>query len=317
LEYTQIFDALNYQGTPFRQHASGNQAPVTFMRPTGWLFQGVTVNERMDVVVGIGATAFSLPSPELLGSGYENEIYPAVALVQASASYAWGNPSDPKLKAIFGQIPYKYNQDAKDLGEYLFRATPYPGTILNSPFDLVGGARAGVLGGILSKNFAGGKWKNDIVVGSMNSVPLYDISIAYVTSFKVNPILELGAGVNIFRAIPMIANATTRNSAGNAYFSYGGGKTYITSSGDTLRYVSGGDTLSLNGDYSTRADYYINRETGLDSTRALVATDMRGVLNNNGAIPTGVSGVDYYSFKGTMLLARASLDLKPVTRVDL
>jgi hypothetical protein len=281
LEQAQLFDAINYQGGNFQPNTS-------MMRPTGWFFQGATIDDRFDLVFGLGATAFSLARSAPTGSGYENEMYPAVAMVRASGAYTWGDRDHPALKFTFGAMPYKYNADAGDLGEYLFRSTPYPGTVLNSPFNLIGGAQANILGAVLGKNLAGGRWKNDLLLTSMNwTTPLYDFSAAYITSYRVSALLEVGAGVNFYRLIPATAKGTANEDAGNAYFTYGG------------------------EEYTTRADYYNNRGTAEDSARARIADSVSNGLNG-GAMPAGVTGIDYYTFQGTMLMARFSLDLQPV-----
>ncbi len=289
LEEFQLFKMNQYQGTNF-------DLPVTMLRPTGWIFESATIDDRISLVFGLGATTFSLPrdSGQFPGSSsYKHELFPAVALVQASGSYAWGDFKNPMLQLTFGQMPYKYSPDAKDFGEYLFRSTPYPNTVLNSPFDLVNAAQASILGGILGANFAGGNWKNDFLFTSAtSSFPLYDFSLAYVTRYKISPIFELGAGVNFFRLIPVQPEVTTyKGDALNAYFTAANGKKY-----------------------STNSQYY----TGLASD-SLIADSVYQAIVSKTALPTGVSDVNYYTLKGQMLMARFSIDFKPVLgdKVDL
>jgi hypothetical protein len=70
---------------------SGFPSPLLMVRPTGWIFGSATVDERLDLVFGLGATIFSIPATEgTYPAGYQNELYPAVALVQASGTYTWG-----------------------------------------------------------------------------------------------------------------------------------------------------------------------------------------------------------------------------------
>jgi hypothetical protein len=279
LEEFQLFDANQYQGTRFDD-------PLIMVRPTGWIFQSATINERLSLVVGVGATTFSLPhdSGSYPTGVYQNEVFPAVALVQASGSYVWGDLASPALTLTVGQMPYKYNPDAKNLGEYLFRSTPYPGTVLNSPFDLVNAAQANILAIVLNKNALDGKWKNDLLLTTAtSSFPLYDFSLAYVTSYKLNPMLEVGAGVNLFRLIPVQPSITTNTQGDNAYFTYGG------------------------KDYSSNPGYY----PAASADRA-VSDSVNAALSTGAAMPAGASGVDYYTFKGQMLMARFALDLAPV-----
>jgi hypothetical protein len=183
-------------------------------------------------------------------------------------------------------MPYKYNPDSKDLGEYLLRSTPYPNTVQNSPFDLVNAAQANVLGTLLTANCADGKWKNDLLVTSAtSSFPLYDFSVAYVTSYKINPIIELGAGVNLFRLIPVQPEVTTfKGDALNAYFTAANGK-----------------------EYSTNSQYYAG-----STSDSLLANTVKDSLNGKGALPVGVSDLNYYTLKGQLLMARFAIDFKPI-----
>ncbi len=289
LEEFQLFKMNQYQGPNF-------DLPVTMFRPTGWIFQSASINDKVAFVFGLGATTFSLPrdSGQFPGSSsYKHELFPAVALVQASGSYAWGGLEQPVSKLTFGQMPYKYNADARDFGDYLFRSTPYPNTVLNSPFDLVNGAQASILGGIWNLNLAGGKWNNDLLITSATSTyPLYDFSLAYVTHFRINPILKFGAGVNLFRLIPVQSEVTTyKGDASNAYFTGANGKKY-----------------------STRSSYYTGSlDDSVQSDAGFKA------ISDKGALPAGVSDVNYYSLKGQMLMADFSIDFKPILgeRADL
>ncbi len=291
LEETQMFHPIN---TLDQDAAYG--LPLLMVRPTGWIFGSATVNDRTDLVFGLGATLFSIPSDSgQHPAGYQNEVYPAVAMVQASGSYTWGDLKDPTLVLKFGQMPYKYNPDSKELGEYLFRSTPYPNSVLNSPFDLVNAAQANILGSMLSFNFAGGSWKNDVLVTSATSTfPLYDFSLAYVTSFKINPILTVGAGVNLFRLIPTQPELSAYKIKENAYFTYyANGKKYLANS----------------------SHYLSDKSTALDSTIAKKADSLVTYVDSgsiDSLMPKGVSGLSYYSLKGQMLMARFSLDFKPI-----
>ena len=271
---------------------AGFPSPLLMVRPTGWVFGSATVDDRLDLVFGLGATLFSIPPTDgVYPQGYQNELYPAVALVQASGTYKWGDLNNPSLKATLGHLPYKYNPDAKNMGEYLLRSTPYPNTVLNSPFDLVSSAQATVLGGILSKNFAGGKWKNDLVLASSNTnYPMGDLSLAYITSYRVHPILEVGAGVSFHRLIPMQSHNSSNESGINAYFTHGGKKLAAGTSKD----ASGG---------------YYGATTAADT---LIIDAVYDSLLVKAPLPASVSDVGYYTFQGQMLMARFALDFKPI-----
>lgn len=267
--------------------------PVLMVRPTGWVFGSATVDERLDIVFGLGATLFSIPADSgQHPSGYQNEVYPAVAMVQASGSYTWGDLARPSLKVAFGEMPYKYSPDAREFGEYLFRSTPYPGSVLNSPFDVVNGAQTNLLGGILSKDFLDGKWKNDILLTSVNNFfPLGDLNLTYVTRFRPNPVFEIGGGISFYRLIPLQPEISTYKTGKNAYYTFGGKKYSANSEAYAVDSLNPQDTAIVN-----RSKEVVD---SLDD-------------GTSGTLPAGVSDVHYFSLKGQMLMARFSLDLKPL-----
>jgi hypothetical protein len=53
---------------------------------------------------------------------------------EVQGTYAWGDLEKPWLSLAFGYFPYKYNPDARNLGEYLYRSGTYPPYILTN-FD--------------------------------------------------------------------------------------------------------------------------------------------------------------------------------------
>ncbi len=283
-----------YKPTNTLNQDAAYSLPLVMVRPTGWLFGSATIDERLDLVFGLGATLFSIPADSgQHPAGYQNEVYPAVAMVQASGSYAWGDLSNPVLKASFGAMPYKYSPDAREFGEYLLRSTPYPGSVLNSPFDVVNGAQANVLGGSLTARLLEGKWKHDLLLTSVNNTfPLGDLNLSYITGFRFNPVFEIGAGVNLYRLIPFQSDLTRFQAGENAYFTYGGKKYSANSNAYKSATMTAGDSSIVAKGDSVSAS--IKDGTG--------ATPM----------PDGVSGVGYYRMDGQMLMARFSLDLRPL-----
>ncbi len=280
LEYGQIYNSSNL--------VSGlNYDKATVKRTIGWFVQSATIDERMDLVAGIGGVFLYLYPDE--GYAYQHSAISAVALIQASGAYTWGDLAHPAVKLAFGFQPYKYNPDAKNLGEYLFRSTPYPSTTTNGSWNLVNSAQTKIWGAVLSKDFFDGRWKNDLLMTVSDVYPLYDFSPAYVTGFKVSSMLEIGAGVNFYHLIQDNPKINTLKSQTNAYFTFKG------------------------HDYYAFSDYYklsAPFQTGADS----LATEASGALVDS-LVPLGspaLTPLNYFTVNGTLLTARASLDFKPV-----
>jgi hypothetical protein len=215
-EYGQIFNSVDFFSTPEKVDE------FTMHKTIGWFTQSATVDEKFDVTVGVGAMFFYFYPHE--GYVYSRVPLSAVSLTQASGTYTFGDVENPKAKLSFGLLPYKYNDNAKNLGEYLFRSTPYPSTTMNGSWEVVNSSYAKLWGLMLEKSIFDGKWKNDLLLTMSMGWPLYDLSPAYVTNFKVNSFFEIGAGVNFFHLIPNRSSITTPKNKGqfDAYFNYNG-----------------------------------------------------------------------------------------------
>ncbi len=282
LEYGQIYHSGNL--------VSG-QFPIdkhTVKRTIGWVLQSATIDERLDLVAGLGGVFLYLYPDE--GFAYQHGAISAVALIQASSSYTFGDLASPSAKMTLGFLPYKYNPDSKNIGEYLFRSTPYPSTTTNGSWNLINSSQTKIWGAILNKNMMDGKWKNDLLISVSDFYPLYDFSPAYVTSFKVNSMLEFGAGVNFYHLIQDDPKINTRKKTTNAYFSYQG------------------------KDYYAFSDYYKRaalNETGADSLASEARVKLVDSLVPTDGTPNKVS-LKYYTVNGTLMMARFALDFKPI-----
>ncbi|MBN2036532.1 MAG: hypothetical protein JW768_07295, partial [Chitinispirillaceae bacterium] len=101
----------------------------------------------------------------------------------------------------------KYNHEAKNLGEYLFRSGAYPGYIYQSGFDEC----FYNLSGIHINNQIADVWHNELFLTSeLYLTPFNDFSAAYVTDVSLaKKALNLGAGVQLFRVFSVDDEQTT------------------------------------------------------------------------------------------------------------
>lgn len=326
IEYGQIYNSGNL--------VSG-QYPIektTAKRTIGWLVASATLDERMDVVAGLGGMFLYLYPDE--GYAYQHSPLSAVSLAQASASYKWGDLKAPSAILNFGLLPYQYNPDAKNIGEYLFRSTPYPSTISNSSWDLVYSAgpnssKSKLWGSVLSLNFLDGKWKNDLILSVSDVYPLYDFSPAFVSTLQVGSMLQLGAGVNFYHLVQDEPRINTRKTVTNAYFNYQGTDYYAFSdyykvAGEVYAERAANDSALAASDAANAAAHLASADANAAKAAPFVATARlvdslvaRKDADGN-ALPDLVP-VKYYTVNGTLLAARFSLDFKPLLgeKVDL
>ena len=118
---------------------------------------------------------------------------------------------DSVVRIGIGIFPYKYNREARNLGEYLFRSGCYPGFIDQEGFDWPQWR----LAGLRLENNLFGFWRNEFMITSELYLPPFnDLSIALLSDVSVaRRALNLGAGIQFYRAIPMDDFLTTPKMA--------------------------------------------------------------------------------------------------------
>jgi hypothetical protein len=137
--------------------------------------------------------------------GKSRRLYFYPYLSRADLVYQVGNSGKPALRLDLGYFPFKYNGDAKNLGEYLFRTGTYPQYILTEfefPMTRMLGLHAG--------GNAFGKISWDILATTnIEWAAIGDLNLACITSVRPWPIFELGAGAAYFSLLSMDQNYTS------------------------------------------------------------------------------------------------------------
>jgi hypothetical protein len=143
---------------------------------------------------------------------------------------SFGNREKPFLEFAAGVMPYKYNPDAYNLGEYLFRSGAYPPYLITS-FDYAYATLSGIrLSSTLVENL-----RQDLFLTTETQVmPLFDWSLSYLVSYQVPALLDAGAGVSLYRWFPMSDAITTPRLNENQFTKANGEQDYYTFRGIKL-----------------------------------------------------------------------------------
>ncbi len=166
------------------------------------LTQEALVNRRLEIRVGVGGVFYySFPNDRGLISAQGTKFGPGVS--QAQAVYRFGDPEDSKVALRVGYFPYKYNPDAMNLGEYLFRSMPYPTFVFTGGWSITDNAQVRVQGVQLSVKQLDGALRHDFLLMSERDFrPQGDFTPSYVAELNVGP-FQFGAGASLFHYLPI------------------------------------------------------------------------------------------------------------------
>ena len=274
-----------------------------------FISQEAVVNGRLHLSGGFGGV-FQFRKPEVINTDFHSSQGKAffIGPTQTEAVYHFGDPEKPWLKLGVGMFPYKYNPEAVNLGEYLFRATPYPTTMTTGGYAIVNSAAA-VLEGFKA-NFQRGNFKLDaLLITETTFAPFYDWSPAFVGEFSAaGGLLDLGAGVKFHRLIPVKPSRSTPKVEANSY---------LTNSVTGKSYVGIEDQKNNFDYYYNSAHFYLDRGTHSDSIKAQSYIEGGRVRDSlyqlPDSLPPGLGGrpdLKYFTSRGILLMARATLDAK-------
>jgi hypothetical protein len=159
-----------------------------------------------------------------------------ISLADAEGMVSFGNKETFAFNAAVGVMPYKYNEDAKNLGEYLFRTGVHPAYIENS-FDY---AYATLTGLRLNAELFNKLSMDVLFTQETQIIPINDWSLSVLAGYKghlaFSPynFLDVGAGVMFDRLIPVSGQLDDPVFAGGAQ------DTFYTSNGTVQSLKWGG-----------------------------------------------------------------------------
>ena len=269
-----------------------------------FFLERASVGERLEMEVGLGGV-FQYQKPEVISAGWGGSQYRNFFVGPSRATLTWrgGEPENPGFTATAGMFAFKYNPDAANLGEYLFRANPYPNYLQTGGYAIIGTADA-YLQGAKAEFRLGSTNVTLLALTETGFPPLYDLSLAALATYKtLDGSLEIGGGVNAKRIVPVRPSRTDPRQANNAYFKKAG--TWYTGNPNY---------------YRSRLEFAASRHRSADSAYWKAALDSVLYWTTTDTVPGPTGGpavayahpdYQYYSAAGIILMARASLDPKP------
>ncbi len=199
-----------------------------------------------------------------------------VSLADAEGILSLGTTDAIAWTISGGVIPYKYDLEAKNLGEYLFRTGEHPAYIETS-FDQAYATMTGLRANAeIFRNLS-----LDLFFTTETQVqPMNDWSLSFLAGYKVPGLVDFGAGIMLDRLIPAVPLLDKPSTSGY--------NTYYTSSGQL-------DTFSWGGT-KVMARLSFDPKGLLPSDLANIFGKEDGILYGESAI-LGVKSITAYSLE--------------------
>jgi hypothetical protein len=261
------------------------------------LTQEVIVNRRLNVKVGAGGVFYNAFPASIRsdGGGYGTKFGPGIT--QAQAQYKFGDPANSWGALRVGYFGYKYNPDAKNLGEYLFRAGAYPTFAVTGGWSIMDNAQVKVQGLEFTVNQLNGDLKHSFLLYNERDFrPPGDFTPAFLTEYTKGPI-QVGAGVSLYHFLPIKSKLTSPKSRSNQVFTFDNLPAINTVdplSGDSVHYAAGQTIVAGYGDIKYLAP---SLNPGWDADSMITHYN-----------PSS----EYFSFKAIKLMARASFNIQKI-----
>jgi hypothetical protein len=237
---------------------------------------------RLDVSAGLSALVW-WPYDGGISSDLKQRIVTVKPMIPvARARWRFGDTAGIAGSLQLGSFNYKYNPDARNLGEYLYRSGTYPGFVWSNDGWLLMNRAGNYSHGVLA-TIAHGRFRHNLsLFMEMLYAPVGDFSPGYDFGYK-GSWLEFGGGVVLNHYLPIRPSALRPRNDENLYVRVK----------DARPNAAGGvDTIA----------YYMPK------------TEIPNVAMAN---PQDTAVVHRWTSQGVKLMARAALDLGRLLPEDL
>jgi hypothetical protein len=210
-----------------QQTPADNEVNKLFdQRFVGRLTLDAVINKRLHIIVGAEA--------ELKAGLSDNTRISEANLKEAHGIYSFGDLERPFLQVQSGYFPFKYNPDARNLGEYLYRTGTYPGFVITD-FD---NPKTRLMGFNVSGTPLDNLRLNVLFTSEYTIHPFFDYSLSFLAGYKLpSKIVDIGAGIDFDRLVPIGAEKENTEAVQKL-----NGEPVIEN-GDTLKYSMRGIKL--------------------------------------------------------------------------
>jgi hypothetical protein len=163
-----------------------------------------TPNPRLHLVL---SPEFKLyyPYPERQNAPTTVRPQSVAYLNDGKGVFSFGDVEKPFLQLTLGMFTYKYNAEATNFGEYLFRTGTYP-TFVVTDFDF---PKVRLLGAYLTTDAVKNLHADLLALSEYQYFPLYDFSLAAIADYKLFDALDIGAGIDFARLFPVNSSKTS------------------------------------------------------------------------------------------------------------
>ncbi|MBN1308617.1 MAG: hypothetical protein JXA18_11905 [Chitinispirillaceae bacterium] len=213
-----------------------------FGQPLARLTVEGRVSEKIRALFGFEVNVFLNTYPPYLKTSLSSNGWPPVLpqymsgrLHQAQGIFSLVDKDQTSLNFMVGLMPYKYNPEVRNLGEFLFRSGTYPFFLIND-FNFPLARLSGLRLNFVHNGERFGVRFDQFILTEREMPPMNDISLATVVNVTLYNIIDIGFGVDFARVITLNDNLTTPASA-----------VFEQSPGDTGRYTFRGTKLMARG----------------------------------------------------------------------
>jgi hypothetical protein len=210
--------------------------------------------------------------------GVTRRLYFYPYLTEADFTYCIGDFLKPLFGVTVGYFPIKYNQNSRDLGEYLFRSGTYPQTLVTD-FDF---SATRLVGFNVSYSPFKGLNLNLILNSNIEWIAVGDLNLSGLVTYNPTDIFEIGAGV----CQSSIISADRKATDGEKSLAQPANQ-YLKPNGDTAMYTFRGTKLMGMASLDL---------LGKEDLKLYAEAAVLGVKNYPAALyPTGSNGIKYYT----------------------
>ena len=166
-----------------------------------------TLKERLKLLISPEfKTYFSFP--EMNNNVVTKRANSTAFINEMNGTVLMGDVSQPLLEWRTGIFTYKYNDNARDFGEYIYRTGTYPPFYITD-FDF---PKARLCGTSLRLNPFDGFSIDALLTSELQYAPLYDFSLAFFSKYSLKDFVTLGLGVDFARLLPVDEKKTSPDS---------------------------------------------------------------------------------------------------------